>query len=85
MNPIEFNNKLGDPTEKIKWLCLIYGKKSFLENLFWKLKKKTLLSNILVYITQMYEILIEFNYRKGHILLFFSISKRNWIEKPTYG
>lgn len=29
MNPIEFDEKLGDPIEEKKWLCLIYGKKSF--------------------------------------------------------
>lgn len=59
-------------------------KKIFLGKSVLKIKKKPLLSNMLVDITQMYGTLIEFNYRKGHILLSCSLSKRNWIEKPTY-
>lgn len=41
MNPIEFDEKLGDPIEEIKWLCLIYGKKS--RKICFENLKKTLI------------------------------------------
>lgn len=51
---------------------------TYVKSVLCKLEKKFLISNTLFYITQMYRTLIEFNRRKGNILLSFSISKRNW-------